>query len=530
MRSSSPWNSRLILTAAAFIVLAWPRSAHAQDPPTYVVKDVGVLSGASASRAYAINNFGAVVGDAPVPAEHAKAWQYQNDTLVDLSDTIHFTYWFPSNRGESYDISDAGQIVGGGWYTIPARSLPWRDIDLDVQQAFIARPAVTSDFATPFPGDAVTALGAFGPEIWLASNATSISNRNHVVGWADLSIKDPVPNSSIGYAENVFHAFMLVPGGRGFFVDDNDDGVNDLLVDLGVLQSGDQVSSATDVNDFGVVVGYSYGPGVGYTAFRVTPNDPFAGPWASLGANSVNSLMQSLGTLGTSTSIVKNSWARGINNLGVIVGESNTDELDTRAFVYEGGVMSDLGTLGGDDSSASAINDAGWIVGWAENTDRERRAVVWIKTNGVYDIYDLNDRIILTNRWRLTEARDINNSGEITGWGRANSSVGGGGGFEAFLLERATAEDIARLNPEDEIGDIGDGGNADNDGDQVDGDAEDTDLQPIFNTQGNQQAAQNDNDDATPVAAPAPLCGFGFLTMLPLTLLGMFGMKFRRYS
>ena len=49
-----------------------------------------------------------------------------------------------------------------------------------------------------------------------------------------------------------------------------------------------------------------------------------------------------LGTLGG-----QNSFAFGINNLGQIVGTSELESGQSRAFLWENGEMMDLGTLGG---------------------------------------------------------------------------------------------------------------------------------------------------------------------------------------
>ena len=73
--------------------------------------------------------------------------------------------------------------------------------------------------------------------------------------------------------------------------------------------------------------------------------------------------MTDLGTLGGTT-----SYATAINDRGQVVGNSPTIAGVTHAFLYGDGAMTDLGTLGGTTSYATAINDRGQVVGSAETT------------------------------------------------------------------------------------------------------------------------------------------------------------------
>ena len=70
-----------------------------------------------------------------------------------------------------------------------------------------------------------------------------------------------------------------------------------------------------------------------------------------------------LGTLGGSE-----SYANAINASGQVVGAANLVGDGTHAFLWHNGVMSDLGTLGGSRSRAASINTSGHVVGGASMT------------------------------------------------------------------------------------------------------------------------------------------------------------------
>jgi len=58
----------------------------------------------------------------------------------------------------------------------------------------------------------------------------------------------------------------------------------------------------------------------------------------------------------------QDSFARGINNLGQVVGAMSVGD-SYHAFVHAGASVTDLGTFGGEGSTAFAINDAGQVAG-----------------------------------------------------------------------------------------------------------------------------------------------------------------------
>src|SRR4030095_4165365 len=147
---------------------------------------------------------------------------------------------------------------------------------------------------------------------------------------------------------------------------------------------------AQRLNDAGQVAGWSYlVPNLPqpYRAFLWTPGQG----------------TQDLGTLGGD-----NSFGTAINESGQVVGYSGVP-MERHAFLWTPGQgMQDLGTLGGSTSEAYGINDAGRVVGWSHTGGNAgQHAFVWLPGQGMQDLGTLGG----TASWAL----DINESGQIVG-------------------------------------------------------------------------------------------------------------------
>lgn len=122
-------------------------------------------------------------------------------------------------------------------------------------------------------------------------------------------------------------------------------------------------------------------------------------------------VLTDLGTLGGDFTIT--TW---FNDVGELVGGTTTaGEAMFDATLWEGGAVTDLGTLDGDCASlAHSLNSTGQIVGESDSCDGITiRAVLWDKG----EIVDLNTLIPPNSDLQLGIAENINDRGEIVGWG-----------------------------------------------------------------------------------------------------------------
>lgn len=110
--------------------------------------------------------------------------------------------------------------------------------------------------------------------------------------------------------------------------------------------------------------------------------------------------------------------AHAINNAGQVVGRypTNTSPISyARAFVWENGTMTALGTLGGNISLAKDINEAGVIAGYASAEMTATRAVLWERIDDQWSIVNLG-----TPGGIVAAGQAINDSKYLTGYGQAD--------------------------------------------------------------------------------------------------------------
>jgi probable HAF family extracellular repeat protein len=148
-----------------------------------------------------------------------------------------------------------------------------------------------------------------------------------------------------------------------------------------------------------------------------------------------------LGTLGGA-----NSYAYAINNANSVqvVGSASTASGFGHAFLYSSGAMKDLGTLSGDTYSiATALNDSGQVVGTSDNSSGGttlRHAFLWQASTGMIDLGNLG----AAETWaQAVDNPTAAHPFQVVGYGEITA----GGGDHAWLWQNGIMTDLNALIP-----------------------------------------------------------------------------------
>jgi probable HAF family extracellular repeat protein len=318
------------------VISVRPVPAAAQEHHHYKLIVLGTLGGPndqgseSGTGNYLINNRGMVTGSAdtlvpdPFPAACffgdclvAHVFRWQDGVLTDLRALA---------PGVSSGVS---QINAAGW--IAGQS----------QNGLIdPLTGVPETRAVLWKDDQIIDLGTLGGN---ESVATTLNNAGQVVGAGSNTILDP------------FSLFGIGTQTRAFLWQ------NGAMQDLGTLGGPD--AAALAVNASGQVAGFSYTDATPTPVTGLPTTHPFL--WE-------NGTMIDLGTLGgtfggPSANLPGGDSEVFLNNRGQVVGASTlAGDLIYHPFLWDHGILTDLGTLGGDNGEPSWINDGGEVVGAAD--------------------------------------------------------------------------------------------------------------------------------------------------------------------
>ena len=200
--------------------------------------------------------------------------------------------------------------------------------------------------------------------------------------------------------------------------------------DLGTLPES-SVSEVGGINNFGEILGSADRSNRIDIIFRYTDEagiEPLGGPpgvgggawgindegWITGSRNGWNAFLYRPGLGFTNIGV---GVGRSVSDKGTIAGTAGAQVGSLGAFIHRNGTNKLLGTLGGLNSDAYGINEFDVVVGCAELLPWFPTPVsgfLWTDREGMLD---LNSLIDTNSGWTINEARAINDSGQITGWG-----------------------------------------------------------------------------------------------------------------
>lgn len=411
---SANWMWFATMASIAALPSAIPLVAQANNSsnrPHYIVKDMGTFGGPSSfffssPIMESLNNRGVVIGgaDTGLPDPYAPNCFSPNCYI------LHAFKW------KDGVLSDLGTLPGG--YSSTAYWVNERGLIMGESENGSIDPitGLPEQVAVRWEKDGeIVDLGTLGGSF---SFANAMNSRGEVTGIGLNTVPDPYSFLPFGTET---HGFIWRNG---------------YMEDLGTLGGPD--SWGSDVNEAGQVVGWSYinstpNPNNGdLCPSNVPTQDPFL--WK-------DGRMIDLGTFGGTCGFVGSAVDGGsggaINRKGEIVGTSNLAGNQTyHAFLWNEGSLADLGTLGGDNSDAYWINDAGEIVGRADvpGSNQYHHGFLW--RNG--RMIDLG----VPNGATCSTAYEINAKGQII----VDAGICGVGGI-ASLWQDGVLYEVNSLIP-----------------------------------------------------------------------------------
>jgi len=311
---------------------------------SYSITDLGVINTNGYSVAKGINSNAEITGAAGINNSNSSdVFRYSNSTMISLG-TLGGT------SGIGNGINRYGQIAG------------YSQNSQGAYRAFVSS------------GDTLVDIGDLGGG---SAVAYAINDAGQAVGSAVTS-------------DGSNHPFLYSDG---------------KMLDLGTLGSPegtDWWNSAQGINEAGMVTGTSYDAQGNFFAFL----------WH-------NGKMTKMGTLG-------GLWSQGyaINNKGQVTGLAYTKNGSAHAFIANCATcaLKDLGSFAGNTSTVwgFGINDTGVVVG---QSSYKATSHAFVYSGG--KIKDLNNMIPPGSGWVLLEASGINSAGQIVGMGTLNGNTRG---------------------------------------------------------------------------------------------------------
>jgi len=393
----------MMMLALAFPAVSSTQNSQAESKPqhhSYKLIDLGTFGGPnsfyfSAPVVQSVNKRGTVVGGADTVLPDPTCFKDCN--------VLHAFTW---KQGV---LTDLGTLPGG-----PSSTALWAN-DQGLIMGFSDNGVIDPVFGGPqqiavvWKDGQIISLGTLGGGL---SYGNAMNDQGDVVGLTANDIPDSF--SFIGVGTQI-RAFLWRDG---------------IMLDLGTLGGPD--AWAASVNERGQVAGWALVDSTANTATGQPTQHPFL--WQA-------GRMIDLGTLGGTVAVVGSfqdgGSGAGLNDRGQVIGTSNLEgDLVHHPFLWDKSVLTDLGTLGGNNGEAYWINNSGEVVGRADLLGSQvHHAFLW-KRGKMIDLGAAPGQPCST-------AIDINSQGQVI----INTGVCGVGGGPGMLWENGNLYDLNSLIP-----------------------------------------------------------------------------------
>lgn len=379
-------NLKQLIALTLFAVLAAAAQLAAQEPPKrprYKLIDLGTLGGphsygsVNGDGFQLLNNSGEAASYADTSAPDPNAPNSCFDSDCFLAHAFRLKNGVKADLGAlpGVNSSAAGSINSRGWITGQSQNgLINPDTGSPEIRAVLWKHGHIQDLGTL--GGHTFVIGIY------------VNDSGQVVGISDNAVPDP------------FSVFGIGVQLRTFLWEDGE------IKDIGTLGGPDALPGAScGGQPRDVIVGASYTSSTPNASTGIPPVDPFL--WK-------NGAMIDLGSLGGAT-----GFAQCANLHGQIIGASSLASNPgacppvnagpgCHAFFWEDGALIDLGTLGGDNSEAIWLNEAGDVAGSADLAGSAlHHAVLW-RHDKIHDLGTVAGD-------PCSRGRGINSRGQVVG-------------------------------------------------------------------------------------------------------------------
>ena len=340
-------------------------AARAPGSVTVTLTDLGVLG--QGARAEQVTDSGVVIGSFAT-ATGNRAFRWVDGVMTDLPDV-------GGPHTGAADVNERGQVAG------------WSNIGTESHAVLWQPDGTVVDLGTPGASSEATGLNRLGA---VAGNSFPPDGPVRAVVWRHGVMRD-MGDLGGGWSN------VATPGPS--------------INDVGQV-------AGTSVDMWGMERAYRWHDGV----MTTLPPLPYGSEWSGSSARGINRWGHVLGTTEGTAVLWGDAGAARVpglggtfvsptdfNDRGQVAGSAETADGAVHAFLSQGGTVVDLGTLGGRNSEATALNRRGQVVGSSAvgSDPYEVHAVLWDRG----EVIDLG-----TLGGTTSIAHDINRRGEIVGW------------------------------------------------------------------------------------------------------------------